>query len=401
MDQKTKILSPTADDLRQLIICDTDFSEVGQTDFNLKTMQRLEQLGWLAEGDENGEYALTASGRLAVRRSLGDVVAFVQFNADRAGRTYIAGPMTGHADFNYPAFNAAAALLRSLGIAAINPADHGRVPGATWGDYLRSDIAQLATCESIYFLPGWSQSRGALLEHHIATSLGMRLLFADGAEHQPTLAGQGDALAAFVRLTERRKAELGELSPEMEKCLRDGLHALAARQPVGHEPVELACVAETLSKGGGLWMTCSGCHESNEGAPSGPYSKIMRCYLGNGCDECGGIGAIWDTTDYQNMSDEMSQPLAAPPTQAMDLDAARSEGHYSAVRYVLGYLNGRGDCGSTQYEEILNGCGRHGTIKSAVQDDELEFTGLGDYVEKYGTAEDRALIESGKAVGNG
>jgi hypothetical protein len=211
------------------------------------------------------------------------------------------------------------------------------------------------------------------------------------ASVQPSPAGQEDAHVQVLRSLREILNESGRSGPARNA-------ALAARQPVGHEPVELACVAETLSKGGGLWMTCSGCHESNEGAPSGPYSKIMRCYLGNGCDECGGIGAIWDTTDYQNMSDEMSQPLAATPAQAVDLDAARSEGHYSAVRYVLGYLNGRGDCGSTQYEEILNGCGRHGTIKSAVQDDELEFTGLGDYVEKYGTAEDRALIDSGKAV---
>lgn len=182
MDAKSQILSPAADDLRQLIICDTDFSEAGETDLNVDTMQRLEQLGWLAEGEESGEYALTNAGRLAVRRALGDVVAFVQSKADRAGRTYIAGPMTGYDDFNYPAFNAAAAQMRSMGIAAINPADHGVVPGAAWEDYLRSDIAQLATCESIYFLPGWSKSRGALLEQHIATSLGMQLLFADGAE---------------------------------------------------------------------------------------------------------------------------------------------------------------------------------------------------------------------------
>lgn len=182
MDAKSQILSPTADDLRQLIICDTDFSEAGETDLNVDTMQRLEQLGWLAEGDEHVEYSLTDAGQLAVRRALGDVVAFVQFATERAGRTYIAGPMTGYDDFNYPAFNAAAAQLRSLGIAAINPADHGVVPGATWEDYLRSDIAQLATCESIYLLPGWSKSRGALLEHHIATSLGMQLFFAEGAE---------------------------------------------------------------------------------------------------------------------------------------------------------------------------------------------------------------------------
>lgn len=100
----------------------------------------------------------------------------------RTGRTYIAGPMTGLPDFNYPAFNAAAAALRAQGVDAINPADHGIVPGATWEDYLRADLVQLATCEAVYFLPGWSKSRGALLEHHVAAALGMRLEYADGAE---------------------------------------------------------------------------------------------------------------------------------------------------------------------------------------------------------------------------
>ncbi len=86
--------------------------------------------------------------------------------------------------------------------------------------------------------------------------------------------------------------------------------------------------------------------------------------------------------------------------QAVDLERARDEGHDGAIRYVLGYLNGTGDCGSTVYDEILNACGRERIIRSAVEDGELEFTGLGRWVEMYGTAEDRALID-GKAVGNG
>lgn len=88
------------------------------------------------------------------------------------------------------------------------------------------------------------------------------------------------------------------------------------------------------------------------------------------------------------------------PAQAVDLERARDEGHDGAIRYVLGYLNGTGDCGSTAYDEILNACGRERIIRSAVEDGELEFTGLGRWVEMYGTAEDRALID-GKEVGNG
>lgn len=48
----------------------------------------------------------------------------------RVGRVYLAGPMTGIADYNFPAFNAAAARLRAVGFDVVNPADHGVVEGA-------------------------------------------------------------------------------------------------------------------------------------------------------------------------------------------------------------------------------------------------------------------------------
>ena len=91
---------------------------------------------------------------------------------ERSGRIYIAGPMTGLPDFNFPAFNDMAAILRGLGYHVENPAEHGVVDGAEWADYLRYDIARLATCEALVLLPGWPWSRGALLEVHIAKALG-------------------------------------------------------------------------------------------------------------------------------------------------------------------------------------------------------------------------------------
>lgn len=43
----------------------------------------------------------------------------------------------------------------------------------------------------------------------------------------------------------------------------------------------------------GTWRTCTGCHESNEGHPTGPHSLAFDCTVGEGCFECGGIGVIW------------------------------------------------------------------------------------------------------------
>lgn len=109
----------------------------------------------------------------------------VQLHTVRAGRIYVAGPMTGLPEFNYPSFNAEADRLRAAGWHVENPADHGLVEGAEWADYLRYDIGRMATCEAIHLLPGWQASRGAQLEHHIATALGMQVHFAEGAEPAP------------------------------------------------------------------------------------------------------------------------------------------------------------------------------------------------------------------------
>lgn len=67
-------------------------------------------------------------------------------------------------------------------------------------------------------------------------------------------------------------------------------------------PVELLGVAGELAEGSGAWRSCSGCHELNEGHPTGPWSDVLNSHLGLGCRECGGIGAVWDSTDYSKLS---------------------------------------------------------------------------------------------------
>lgn len=91
-------------------------------------------------------------------------------------RIYIAGPMTGIKDLNFPAFHAAAVKLRAFGHHVENPAEINADPEAAWADCMRQDIARLVTCTAIYLLPGWELSRGAKLEAHIAESLGMAFL---------------------------------------------------------------------------------------------------------------------------------------------------------------------------------------------------------------------------------
>lgn len=90
-------------------------------------------------------------------------------------KIYIAGPMSGMKDFNYPAFNAEAKALREAGHHVENPAENPDPPCKSWQAYMRMAIAQLITCDTIRMLPGSENSKGAVLELHIAMSLGMKV----------------------------------------------------------------------------------------------------------------------------------------------------------------------------------------------------------------------------------
>lgn len=93
-------------------------------------------------------------------------------------RLYLAGPMTGLAEYNYPAFNAEAARLRALGYHVENPAENPAPAVNKWELYMRPAIRQMLTCDSVALLPGWPHSRGANVEVELAIHLGMTVVYA-------------------------------------------------------------------------------------------------------------------------------------------------------------------------------------------------------------------------------
>ena len=94
-------------------------------------------------------------------------------------RIYISGPMSNIPEFNFPAFYSEAKYLRDQGCDVVNPAemDIGDPSTLIWHECLRRDIIELMSCDSIWMLPGWSESKGAQLEHHIACELGMDIIY--------------------------------------------------------------------------------------------------------------------------------------------------------------------------------------------------------------------------------
>jgi hypothetical protein len=120
-------------------------------------------------------------------------------------KLYIAGPMSGYAELNFPAFHAEAARLRALGYEIVNPAEIDIGPDPDWLSCMRADIRELVTCDGIALLPGWDQSRGATVEHTLARGLGLRVY---QARHIVGLAGDMPVISqdAVVELLEQAEA---------------------------------------------------------------------------------------------------------------------------------------------------------------------------------------------------
>lgn len=107
-------------------------------------------------------------------------------------RLYIAGPMTGIRDWNFPAFDSAAEYLRGCGYSVINPADLDRTTGfhesqrAVTGDFMRRamqrDLSAICECDGVAVLENWQASLGAGIEVALAVRLGLRIIDAETLE---------------------------------------------------------------------------------------------------------------------------------------------------------------------------------------------------------------------------
>lgn len=97
-------------------------------------------------------------------------------------RLYIAGPMTGHDNHNFPAFDHARDALAAAGHDVVSPADLCRAAGfdprqtVTRDQLVRfmlRDLDAIATCDGIALLHGWEHSRGVAVELAYANYIGL------------------------------------------------------------------------------------------------------------------------------------------------------------------------------------------------------------------------------------
>lgn len=100
---------------------------------------------------------------------------------------YVAGPMTGLPEYNFPAFDKAAAMLASKGHTVFNPAQMDRdigfdpsstpVTAAFLRDAMRRDLTAVCNADAIAMLPGWEKSVGARIEWTLAVHLGLKVIY--------------------------------------------------------------------------------------------------------------------------------------------------------------------------------------------------------------------------------
>ena len=90
-------------------------------------------------------------------------------------KVYIAGPMNGLPESNYPAFREAASALETLGYEVKDPSRNFNPDPDDYHAWLRLGLDLLIRCDEVALLPGWERSGGARMEVNVAATLGMRV----------------------------------------------------------------------------------------------------------------------------------------------------------------------------------------------------------------------------------
>jgi hypothetical protein len=93
-------------------------------------------------------------------------------------KVYIAGPMRGYKDYNFPAFRAAAERLRKMGHEVYDPSE-GEVatdPQRPLSEYMEKDLPVVCKVDAVVLLPGWEDSEGANIERTVGAMLGKEMI---------------------------------------------------------------------------------------------------------------------------------------------------------------------------------------------------------------------------------
>lgn len=93
-------------------------------------------------------------------------------------KVYLSGQISG---LPYETARAIFAMVeetyKAEGYEVLNPTNNGLNPDAEWTEHMIVDIKMMLDADIVVMLPGWRESKGATLEHHIATNLKMSVFY--------------------------------------------------------------------------------------------------------------------------------------------------------------------------------------------------------------------------------
>jgi len=170
-------------------------------------------------------------------------------------KVYLAGPMTGLPDFNFPEFARYAAALRNLGYGVVSPAEMDG--GDVFQEkhfYMRRDLRALLDCDGIVMIPGWQRSRGALIELLVANAAGLKLLvWSDGDQDVVSL----------------------EIPRQMVVHLLDDEGAIPYEEGVAQAPAKWGWAPKASDLGHAL---VTGARQSDYGHPINDFTRTGRMW---------------------------------------------------------------------------------------------------------------------------
>ena len=153
--------------------------------------------------------------------------------------------MTGLPGYNFPAFEEATRRLRAIGHRVISPAEHDEDAGWVeierddfggildvrklasfdWQEALAWDVDAIGSCDGVYFLPGWSRSRGACKEYEAAKRLGLLVLGA--VAETPLVPVEQQPLVGLVGYAQSGKDTFAQYLGYQRLAFADALKELA------------------------------------------------------------------------------------------------------------------------------------------------------------------------------
>lgn len=93
-------------------------------------------------------------------------------------KAYISGKISGIPEEEYTALFAKGAQLAGImGYEAVNPVELNHDHDKTWESFMRVDLKALLDCNHILMLPNWTASKGAVIEHDLAKSIGLKIVY--------------------------------------------------------------------------------------------------------------------------------------------------------------------------------------------------------------------------------